>query len=328
MGRMKYFLPIIMALFAGLASTHLTAKGSPAIQLPQWAVRDSIRQAEIIEKKRLADSIKHVKDSLTMYYIGVPDQNRPNQLLDSLRKLVVVESGDFMGWLAFMRTLDENIETDIEKTSRERWIIVVIGLLLLFLGIVKIAFPGEVTSIIQAFYNDRVLLQIDKEDTLYSSWPFVFLYILFGFSVGLFIYQYNLYYVGDKKTHDIETFLGISFFIMLLFALKIVVTRFLGFVFDIQRVVREYISILYLSFFNAAIVFLPVIVVLSLVPQNHILWIIPATLFIVLCLFVFRFVKTANNVLAGHRFSKFYLFVYLCCLEIAPVLILIKVLGN
>jgi len=315
---MKCFLVLTIAL-AGFAVEQ---------PLPYQSARDSIRQVQLAEKKRLADSVKHIQDSLTMHYIGHPDPNRPNQLIDSLRELVVVENGDFMGWLAFARSLEKQQDPDDGKAHRELWVIAAIGLLLLFLGIVRAAFPNEVLSIVQAFYNDRMLLQINKEDTLYSSWPFVFLYVLFGFAVGLFIYLSNLYYFGDTGNKGLDTFLGISFFVMLLFILKIIATRFLGFVFDLQRVVREYVSILYLSYFNAALVFLPIVLVLSFIPQDQMTWVIPTALVIVLCLFIFRFAKTANNLLINYRFPKFYLFMYLCCLEIAPVLILVKVLGN
>ena len=324
---MKHLFLRVAGVLSCLAMATAVYARMPVQQPGYLSLQDSTRQAQLAEKMRLADSIGGVRDSLTMQYIGLPDRDRPNQFADSLRKLLVVENGDFMGWVAFARTLEENIQTDDEKASREWWVIAAIGLLLLMLGIVKTAFPNEVISIIQAFYNDRMLLQINKEDTLYSSWPFVFLYIIFGFAVGLFVYLCNSYYTPGSNG-GIENFLGISFFVMLLFVLKIIATRFLGFVFDLQRIVREYVSILYLSYFNAALVFLPVVLVLSLVPHNHTVWIIPATLVVVFCLFVFRFAKTAGTLLTNHRFSKFYLFTYLCSLEIAPILIMVKVLGD
>lgn len=295
---------------------------------PRNPVQDSIRHLRQLEEQRRADSVRRLQDSLTMLYIGSPDPERRNLLMDSLRKQVIVENGDFMSWLAFARSLEERFPPETVKASREPWVIAAIGILLLLLGVVRVAFPNEVAAIVVAFYNDRTLHQINKEDTLYSSWPFVFLYILFGFSLGLFIYLTNVYYIGGQQNQGVDAFLGISLFVMLLFVLKIVTTRLLGVVFEVQRMVREYVSILYLSYFNAALVFLPIIVVLSLVPAGQMAWIVPATLVTVLCLFVFRFVKTAGNLLNNYRFSKFYLFMYLCCLEIAPVLILIKVLGN
>ncbi len=324
---MKYWVFLLAGVMLGVAAVSAASSRVDMQQTRYASLQDSIRQAQLAEKMRLADSLKRVGDSLAMQYIGLPSPDRPNAFADSLRRHVVVQNGDFMTWLAFANRLAQEVETDTERASREPWILGVIGLLLLFLGIVRVSFPNEVLSIIQAFYNDRALFQVNKEDTLYSSWPFVFLYILFGFAVGLFIYLCNAHYTGGDYT-GIERFFTISLFVMILFILKIIATRLLGFIFDLQRIVREYVSILYLSYFNAALVFLPIILVLSLVPRDYVVWIVPAALIIVLCLFVFRFAKTARNLLSHHPFSKFYLFTYLCCLEIAPILILVKVLGN
>lgn len=324
---MKHWLLLLVGAVFGLAIAQASTEMASE-QARHRSIQNSTGQAQQAENTRLADSIKRVADSLLMQYIGRPDPERPNQFADSLRRHLVVQNGDFMAWLAFTDRLEQAIETDAERPHREPWVLAVIGLLILFLGIVRASFPTEVLSIIQAFYNDRVLFQVNKEDTLYSSWPFVFLYILFGFAVGLFIYLCNLHYTAISHHNGVERFLGISLFVMALFILKIITTRLLGFIFDLQRIVREYVSILYLSYFNAALVFLPIVLVLSLAPQNHVFWVVPAALVMVLCLFIFRFVKTARNLLRNYPFSKFYLFTYLCCLEIAPILILIKVLGN
>ncbi|MFB2120762.1 DUF4271 domain-containing protein [Parapedobacter sp. 2B3] len=327
---MKYWhwVPLLVWAMAGVAVVH-AAPISVAMQQTRYrSPQDSIRQVQLAEKIRLADSIKRVGDSLAMQYIGLPNPHRPNAFADSLRKQVIVQNGDFMTWLAFMHRLEQGIETDAERRGREPWVLATIGLLILFLGIVRVSFSNEVLSIIQAFYNDRVLFQVNKEDTLYSSWPFVFLYILFGFAVGLFIYLSSEPHGYSSMQQGVERFFGISLFVMALFILKIIATRLLGFIFDLRRVVREYVSILYLSYFNAALVFLPIILVLSLSPRSYAAWVVPAAFFIVCCLFVFRFAKTARNLLINYPFSKFYLFTYLCCLEIAPILILVKVLGS
>ena len=310
---MKRQLLLFLLLTLGVSTTCLQAQGAAtaAIQPPT-----------------VSDTLQHVRDSLTMQYIGLPDPNRPNQFADSLRRHLIVENGDFMSWIAFTNQLETAFNPGKERPSREPWIIIAIGMLILLLGIVRVAFPNEVLSIIQAFYNDRMLLQINKEDTLYSSWPFIFLYILFGFVIGMFLYHYNLYYLQHKQAQGLDVFLGISLFVIVLFIVKIIVTRFLGVVFDVQRMVREYVSILNLSYFNAALIFLPIVMALCLLRATYIQWVIPAGALIVLLLLIFRFVKTANNLLGSYPFSKFYLFMYLCCLEIAPVLIIIKVLDK
>ena len=99
------------------------------------------------------DSVKRVGDSLAMQYIGLPDPDRPNRFVDSLRRHLIVQNGDFMTWLAFAREVEQSIVTDPIRASREPWVLAAIGILLLLLGIVRVAFPGEVLAIIQAFYG-------------------------------------------------------------------------------------------------------------------------------------------------------------------------------
>lgn len=257
-----------------------------------------------------------------------PDPARPNLLLDSLRQLITVERGNFMQWLAFAENQQGDIPAAKLKAHREPWILGAFGLMLLFFGVTRAAFPTESAQIVQAFYNDRVLAQINKEDNLYSSWPFVFLYVLFGFSCGLFLYLVSSQFVDGQHALGFQGFLWISFFVLALFSIKIFVTRMLGIIFEAKRLAREYISVLYLCYFNASLVFIPAILLLSLSTYEHRRYIVWGVLAVVIGLFAFRLLKSGSILLEKYRFQKFYLITYLCTLEIVPILILVKVLAN
>lgn len=256
-----------------------------------------------------------------------PDPARPNLLLDSLRQLVTVERGDFLRWMDYAKRQQGPIPAGSPKTQRQAWILGAFGVMLLFLGVTRVAFPTELTQIVQAFYNDRVLAQVNKEDNLYSSWPFVFLYILFGFSCGLFLYLVSAHFWGNQRPQGLQGFVGISFFVLALFSIKIFATRMLGIVFEAKRLAREYISVLYLCYFNASLVFIPAILMLSLSTTEHSHYIAWGILCLVFGLFAFRLLKSGAAILEKYRFPKFYLITYLCTLEIVPMLILIKVLA-
>lgn len=271
---------------------------------------------------------QQMRDSLYMLFVKTPDPSRPNQLADSLLALITVKNGDFMSWVAYANTLKRTAHADMKKTSREPWVLIGFGVLILFFGLIRFSFPVETVTIIEAFYNDRTLAQINKEDTLYSSWPFVFLFVLFGFSLGLFFYLYALYYLQNTAIRGVESFFLFSIFILLLFGVKIMLTRIIGYIFGEARLAREYISVLYLSYFNVALIFLPLILILSLIPHETMRPMIWLSFIIMALTITFRLLKTANNILNKYQFPKFYLFVYLCCLEIAPILILVKVLGQ
>lgn len=256
-----------------------------------------------------------------------PDPARSNLLADSLRRLITVERGNFMQWLTFAESQQGDIPGAKLKAHREPWILGVFGLMLLFFGVTRAAFPTESAQVVQAFYNDRVLAQVNKEDNLYSSWPFVFLFVLFGFSCGLFLYLVSYQVVGGQQALGFRGFLWISFFVLALFSIKIFVTRMLGIIFEAKRLAREYISVLYLCYFNASLVFIPAILMLSLTTYEHRRYIVWGVLAIVLALFAFRLLKSGSALLEKYRFPKFYLITYLCTLEIVPILILVKVLA-
>src|SRR5690606_17340354 len=99
--------------------------------------------------------------------------------------------GDFFSWADQFKDSKPSRKAGAPKRVRESWVVaVVLGLMLLF-GIIRVSYPAEVSIIIQAFFKKRVLSQISKEENLFNSWPFVFLYILFGFTMGLFLYLVN-----------------------------------------------------------------------------------------------------------------------------------------
>src|SRR5690606_20087690 len=134
--------------------------------LTYWQRLDSIQLAEKIAKKKRKDSIKRVQDSLQMVWLKAPDPERPNQFLDSLKKLMTVSRGDLMAWWS---RFDHDLEFRKHgsmKYHRDEWIVGVTLILILFFGILKNSLSGQLQIMVHAFYNSRALLQISKEENL------------------------------------------------------------------------------------------------------------------------------------------------------------------
>ncbi len=207
------------------------------------------------------------------------------------------------------------------------WILAIIGFLLVLFSILKNAFGKQFSAVVQSFYSNRALSNLNKEDNLITSWSFLLLFIQFGFTIGMFFYLVVQYREMPQAEGGFVFFVTISIGVILLYLLKILVLRFLGFVFNVQKPLNHYISILYLSYFNASLLFFPIVIAFALSPAkysySYAVFGVSALLFI----FVFQFIRAATNILSQYRFPKLYLFVYLCTLEICPILILIKAVG-
>lgn len=316
------FLAIIIVPVGYAQTDSVSASVRPA---PRYSYRaaDSAARARRIE---IRDSLKAVGDSIARIWIKAPDPNRPNQFLDSLIKLYKVENLDFKAWAAKFSQKKNRFDEGKSRPKGETWVISVILFLVLFFALIRFFFTRELSSIVQSFYSNQTLSQINKEDNLFSSWPFIFFYLLFGLIIGMFLYLTGKYLNLEYQISGFNLFLALSGIVICLFTAKIIVLRLLGFLFDVRKLVREYVSILYLSYFNAALVFLPLVIAYSLTPArySHIFGYLGALFFI--GIFIIQFIRAGTNILSAYKFPKVYLIIYLCALEFCPILILLKAL--
>ncbi|WP_139113123.1 DUF4271 domain-containing protein [Mucilaginibacter sp. PPCGB 2223] len=274
----------------------------------------------------VADSLaqarkKHTADSLAMLFIGNPDPNRHNQFIDTLLK-----NDGFDGILFKGGTPRHHIGVGTPRQGRDQWVMWAIFALLIYTGILNRVIGKDIYNIILAFYDKRAFGKISKEESLLTSWAFICLFSLFGFTIGLYIYQITDYYDINYSIGGFQLFITLSVIVIVLFILKILVLRVLAFIFDINRLVNEYISILYLTYFNIAFVFLPVVVGFSLLSTSLLPWLLRFSLLLLGAIFLVQYLRSTINIISNFRFHKIYLFIYLCALEICPILILIKAL--
>ena len=273
----------------------------------------------------LANRQYFIGDSLAKIYVKAPDALRHNQFLDSMYKSQVYGEYGFYKQPGRFKSLMSEGST---RRTRDQWVIAIIVILLVYMALLNRAMSKDIKNVLQSFYNNRILSQVSKEENLLNSWTFLGLFVLFGFTFGLFLYQLTAYYEVFYSISGIQLFGSFAFLIIALFAVKLLILKFLGFVFNANRLVGEYISILYLTYFNITFVFLPVSLCFSLLAAQYIPFILGLALLLVVVIFVWQYLRSSVNIISSIRFHKFYLFTYLCALEICPVLILIKALNN
>ncbi|WP_419789137.1 DUF4271 domain-containing protein [Mucilaginibacter sp. X5P1] len=296
-------------------STSLTGADSNVTRTPQhMELLDSVAMATTLRAK-------FVSDSLANMYV-FPDSNRANQLATMLMGNLY-KGHDFLDipFKSGKTTGDGHI-----RKSRDPWILVIIVILLLYTALLNFSFGSDIKTIFQSFYAKRAA-QFDKDDKQLNFRTFIGLFLLFSATFGLFLYQYASYKSVYFSYSGLQLFVALSLIVISLFAFKFLLLKVIGFLFDINRIVSEYITALYLTYFNIAFVFLPVAVCFSLMAAQFIPYLLAVALFLIVVIFVWIYLRSSVNIISNFRFHKFYLFIYLCALEICPILILIKVLN-
>ncbi|MBS1521088.1 MAG: DUF4271 domain-containing protein [Bacteroidetes bacterium] len=266
-----------------------------------------------------------VSDSLATIYVRPGNPLRRNLLVDTLLKMNLYKGSN--NFLDIPHESKNLLKEGHARKTRDQWVIVTIIGLLLYTGLLNRVMSKDVESVWQSFYSKRVLSAAGKEDSIINAWTFIALFLLFGLIFGLFLYQLAQYKGVYYSINGVRLFVSFSLIILAALAIKFLIVKFLGFVFNINKLVTEYLSTLYLTYFNIGFVFLPVTVCFCLLAAeliNYVLWI---ALVLAIVIFIWQYLRSSVEIVSNILFHKFYLIVYLCALEICPVLILIKALN-
>ncbi|MGQ0828913.1 MAG: DUF4271 domain-containing protein [Bacteroidota bacterium] len=181
----------------------------------------------------------------------------------------------------------------------------------------------RLTQIIKGFYINHYANQLAREEMILGNRVSVFLGVLFVFTITLFFIQVNEYY-GLVVGNTFLLFTIIALSIALVYGIKLAFIRLIGFVFKMNKEANEYRMSIFL-FGNALGLFMfPVVICLAFVKQASPRIFIYIGLSIILIFLFMRLVRGLVIGLNSQRVSKFYLFLYLCTLEILPFVIAIK----
>ncbi len=186
----------------------------------------------------------------------------------------------------------------------------------------------KLSQVIKGFYISRFSNQLSREDLSIGNRVSVFLSIFFISTLTLFVSRVLTYYGfhpsifgrTDAAVLDIFT----ALFITVAYCVKFASIKILGSLFKVQREANEYMMTIFLFCNVLGLFMLPLVICLTFVKQ------VPPAVFIyaglgIIGIFVcVRFFRGLILGLNSSEISKLYLFMYLCTLEILPIIIIVK----
>ena len=125
--------------------------------------------------------------------------------------------------------------------------------------------------------------------------------------------------------HGIVLYWVITLFNIAVLAVKVALVQLLGMVFKTRETTYNYLLNMLIFALLSAPVMMVVLVFILYLKLPVLLYI---CLVIFILLFIFRFVRGFFIGIALTKFSYLFLFVYLCSLEILPLLVIAKILLN
>ena len=212
------------------------------------------------------------------------------------------------------------MEPSLRLAQNSDWITVVIVVSLVLLVIAKSLFQNRFFSYIILPFNNKYLSLYNKKDKLIHGFHVLFT-VFQVLNTALFIYLGVELYLGDPAPGGPLAFLLILGFLLLFISLKIVLQLGNGFVFNNTKLISEFIykKLSYLNY-SGAVMLLANTVLTYILPGSKLVFMISAILVLAINALGIIFILKNHQKLITSYF--FYFILYLCALEIAPLIII------
>lgn len=229
-------------------------------------------------------------------------------------------------------TNSENSSAEIQPqptdTKVRRFIFSIIILDLILVAIMLTLMRNFFEKSYISFINENLLNQVFRERQAGTLIPFLIFYVLFFYNLSLFIYLLIEHYNLPIVLNPLPTFLYILLGVSLAFFGKHLLLRIVGFIFPIDQELRKYSFTIMIFGIIIGFFLLLANLLIAYGPGSITKYIIYTSLGIITLIYLFR---TLRGLFIGNKyiwFHKFHFLLYICTVEIAPAIIMWKLILN
>ncbi len=205
------------------------------------------------------------------------------------------------------------------------WVLMLFMTCAILLAWVQVFYFKRFRQILVAPYSKRFLNQLTRDGNLFTERISLVLAIVYIIIISLFLYQLNATFVHDNfyDLGGIRLYLVIVSGLVIYWIMKIGLIKLLGNIFRTSQRTDEYVL-------NTLIMI--ILTGLSALPFLILAIYLKSDFFLYVCLIIFLLLlilRVGRGFLIGISISKFsylLLFVYLCSLEILPLIIVAKII--
>ncbi|MEL7122858.1 MAG: DUF4271 domain-containing protein [Bacteroidota bacterium] len=223
-----------------------------------------------------------------------------------------------------VRTVPLTEEEIQDKSYRFRFGLVVF--ILFCLSILLTILRSVISKSIRAFLNSNLFNQLYREQQGRGILAYLLLYAMYIILFGIFIFLCLEHYQIDVAQNQ---FLELMYCIGGVFAVfvgKHLLLSIVGNVFPIEKEMSKYHFIIIIFGIIIGILLAPINLLLAFGPENFAETLIYATFIAILLIYLFRYSRSIPLASKQLVFHKFHFLLYICTIEIAPAVILLKLI--
>ncbi|MHB1921240.1 MAG: DUF4271 domain-containing protein [Chitinophagaceae bacterium] len=221
-------------------------------------------------------------------------------------------------------SLEPDMETIRPHSSSEFLFYLLTGIILV-LAIIRQTYSKYFIDLFRAFLNPTLSNRQLKDQLSQTPLPSLLLNIFFAISAGTYFFLMLRYFKFIESYDPLLVVATLVILVGLVYLVKFLLLRICGWLFGIRELVDGYLFILFLINKITSILLLPFLVILAFCSPNITFWSVYISISLIMLLIAYRYMRSYGLVKNHISFSKFHFILYLCAFEIAPVLIIAKV---
>jgi len=200
-------------------------------------------------------------------------------------------------------------------------ILLVAGLIVV--AAAKLASPKRFNDFLSVIGNSKYLKIYSREQKFFDKFD-ALLFTNLIISVSLFSFITYKFFT-NTNTISPDTMFKISFGICVYILIKVFVERLIGSLFQMDAMIDQYLfqKISYKNYLGIALIPINALLLYSFKPTLTFFYVTVILLFVVILIGLFTSLKAHQSLI---KYNIFYFILYLCALEIAPCIILYKVI--
>lgn len=205
------------------------------------------------------------------------------------------------------------------------WVFFFVVSIFVLLTYVKVVYAKVFYNIIRSLMNFQIARQFIKEKSGIIQKTSAILYTLYLLNFSLFAFALTQFFDIRFFSYKILDFLFLLTFAFLFYLLKVLLYKFVGYLIEKSEETNLFLNHFGVFFKNLAIILTPFSTsALYINKQILVYWF--GIIFFILVLFSFLRIYRGLKLSYQKQYPLFYIFLYLCIVEIVPIVYSIKIL--
>ena len=208
-------------------------------------------------------------------------------------------------------------------TFSKDWITIILLVVLVLIALIKTNFNVRFTKLFSLLYSDKYYTDYLKTNPLlFNKFHFLFFLIII-FNISLIIFNSFIAFKPSEIDSGFIYFLQINLIIILYLFTRYFLGYIIAYIFDINDK-QKHITFLKISNLSLiSVLLLPLLILINYSVGLFHKFLISFSLIVIIILFLLRYFTLVKKEKMNFN-SLFYLFLYLCALEIAPFIVIYK----